>query len=167
MVVTLDLEGETMAASKIHHTGVFAGTHQDARPFCRKAAEQGSGVAVTAVLRPHHSEHAELSPIGFTSKSTLNLDVILLREPFLAEGGRDIKRLSHRRRLGHSQQVICSQCCRRPDRPGSDPGISIAFNRLTISPGGLPLDPLIVIPILEWIRINGLNRSISIINLTT
>jgi hypothetical protein len=151
MVVALDLEGKAMATSKIHHTGVFTGSHQNARPLRREATEQRSGVAITAVLRPHHPEHAEFSSVRVTTKPALDLEVILLREPFLAEGGRDIKRLSRRRRLDHSQQVICSQCCRRPDLIPSDPGIPIPFDRSSVAHGRLMIDPVVIVPILQWI----------------
>ena len=50
VIVAFDLEREAMASAKIHHTGVFTGTHQDARSLCWKTTEQRSGVAVTAVL---------------------------------------------------------------------------------------------------------------------
>ncbi|CAI8411856.1 MAG: Uncharacterised protein [Cyanobium sp. ARS6] len=151
MVVALNLEGKAMASSKIHHTGVFSGTHQDARPLSRKATEQRSGIAITTVLGPHHSEHAEFSPVGVTAQPPLNLDVILLGEPFLAEGGLDIKCLSRRRRLDHSQQVIYSQCCRQPVRDQSDPGITIPFHRPAVLHDRLAINPVVVSPILQWI----------------
>ena len=91
MVVTLDLESQAMTAAEINHTGVLSGTDQDARPFCGKTAQKRPGIAIAAMFGPHHAEHSQFRPVGITPEATLNLGVILLRQPFLTEGGGDIK----------------------------------------------------------------------------
>ena len=40
VVVALDLEGESMALAQVHHTSIFAGTHENPRPFGGKTAQQ-------------------------------------------------------------------------------------------------------------------------------
>ena len=111
-----------MAFTQIHHTSVLAWSHQDAGPFGGKTAEQWPGVAVAAMLRPHHPEHAQFSPIGITAQATLNLPVIVVRQSLLAESGGHIKRLGRFKGLGHGEgeQLL-------PVLPTavSDPGVGI------------------------------------------
>ena len=87
--MTLDLERQAMAATEINDTGILTRTDKDARSFRGKATKERPGIAVAAMLRPHHTEHAQFSTVGIASQASLNFGVILLREPFLTEGGGD------------------------------------------------------------------------------
>ena len=85
MIVTFNLERQTVTVTKIHHTGVFPRSNQNAGSLSGKAPEQRSGVAITAMLRPHHAEHAELDPIRRTSQSSTDLVPIPWLQTFLPE----------------------------------------------------------------------------------
>ena len=85
MVVALDLEGEALPLPQIHHPGVFAWPHQDAGAGGGELTEQGPGVAVTTVLRPHHPEHAQFGPVGSAAQPAHDLLVIALTEALLAQ----------------------------------------------------------------------------------
>ena len=102
MVVALDLEGQPLALAQVHHAGVLARAHQDAGAAGGELAEQGAGVSVAAVLRPHHAEHAELGPVRSPAQPSHDLVVISLAEPFLAQrfGHRKGRRGDHQR--GHA-----------------------------------------------------------------
>ena len=54
---------------------------------------------------PHHAEHAEFNPLGSRPESSLNLAVILLRQPFLAQCRGHIKG-SIRSRESESQPTV-------------------------------------------------------------
>jgi hypothetical protein len=97
VVVALDLEGQSLPLPQIHHPGVFPGSHQDAGAAGGELAQQGTGVAVATVLRPHHPEHAQFGPIGVPPQPAPDLLVVRLAEPLLAKG------IGQRKRGGHHQ----------------------------------------------------------------
>jgi hypothetical protein len=84
--VALDLEGQALTFAQIHHAGVLTGAHQDARAAGREALQQRPRIAVTAMLRPHHPEHAQLGAVGGAAEAAADLVVIGLAEVLLLEG---------------------------------------------------------------------------------
>ena len=83
--MAFDLEGQAMALTKIHNTGVFPRTYQDSRAFGGELAQQGPGVAVTAMLRPHHPKHAQLGPIGMAPQTPHDFVVVLWCQALLLD----------------------------------------------------------------------------------
>ena len=83
--MTFNLESQAMTLAKIHHTGILSRTNQDSGAFGGKTTQERPGIAVTAMFRPHHAEHSQLRPVGISPEAALDLAVILLREPFLAQ----------------------------------------------------------------------------------
>jgi hypothetical protein len=87
VVVAFDLEGGGRCPSPtIHHAGVLARAHQDAGAAGGEALQQRPGVAVAAVLRPHHPEHAQFGPVGITAEPATDLLVVGLGQALLAQG---------------------------------------------------------------------------------
>ena len=83
--MTFNLESQAVSLPQIHHSSILAGANQDARSFRGKTTQEWPGIAVTAMLGPHHTEHSQLRPVGISPEASLNLAVILLRQPFLAQ----------------------------------------------------------------------------------
>ena len=103
VVMAFNFERQTVTFTQIHHASVLSRAHKDAWAFCWETTQQGSGIAVTAMLRPHHTKHAQLSTIGIPSKPTLNFAVIRFGEPFLAQSCPKIKCRNRMRGLGHNR----------------------------------------------------------------
>ena len=136
VVVALDLEGQPLALTQIHHAGVLAGAHQDAGAGGREALQQRPRIAIAAVLRPHHPEHAELGTVGGAAEAATDLVVVGLAEVLLLEGignriGRCFERGGNHVQLGKITPVS-------PSGPhsnwnwstrGSNPGIFIISRR--------------------------------------
>ena len=85
VVMAFDLEGQPLALAQVHNAGVLARSHQDAGAGGGELAQQGPGVAIAAMLRPHHPEHAELGPVRFPPESTHNFVVVGPAEALLAQ----------------------------------------------------------------------------------
>ena len=110
--MAFNFERQALAFAQIHHTGVFAWAHQDARPTGGKARQQGPAVAVAAVLGPHHPEHAQLRPVGGSAQAPTDLVVVGLAEVFLLEGLRNrVLRSSN-----HERGIESNQSGRAADR---------------------------------------------------
>ena len=101
--MAFNFERQAMTFTQIHDTSVLSRTHKDAWAFRWKATQQGSGIAVTAMLRPHHTKHAQLSAVGIAAETTLNFAVIRFGEPFLAQSCPKIKCRNRTRGLGHNR----------------------------------------------------------------
>ena len=98
MVMTLNLESQALTFAEIHHAGVFAGPHQDAGTAGGELGQQGSGVAIAAVLRPHDAEHAQLGPVGGAAQAPHDFVIIGLAQALLAQG------IGHRKGQGGVHQ---------------------------------------------------------------
>ena len=85
VVMAFDLEGEPLALAQVDYTRVLARSHQDAGAGGGELAQQGPGVAVAAMLRPHHPEHAQLGPVRFPAKPAHDLVVVGLAEALLTQ----------------------------------------------------------------------------------
>ena len=136
MVVALDLEGQTLALAQIHHAGVLARAHQDAGAGGGEALQQRPRVAVAAVLRPHHPEHAQFGAVGSAAEAAADLVVVGLAEVLLLEGignriGRCFERGGNHVQLGKIPAVSPSgpHSNRNWSRRGSNPGIFLFSRR--------------------------------------
>ena len=83
--MAFDLERQTMAFAKIDNTSVFPRTHQNSWPLGGELPEQRAGVAVTAMLRPHHPEHAQLCSVGVAPQTPHDFVVILWCQTLLLD----------------------------------------------------------------------------------
>jgi hypothetical protein len=135
--MAFDLEGEPLALAQIDHASVLTRAHQDAGAAGGELAQQGPGIAITAMLRPHHPEHAQLGPVGLATQSPHDLVVVGLAEALLAQ------RLGKRKgRCGdHSSEADGPTLAEGPtavrECPADQgPGWS-GWGRIRINPGGL------------------------------
>ena len=87
--MTFDLESQPMPFTKIDDTSVLTWANKDPRSVRRKLRQQRPRVAITAMLRPHNPEHAELSTIRMPTQTADDLVVILTGESLLLDLGRN------------------------------------------------------------------------------
>ena len=98
MVMALDLEGQALTLTEIDHTRILSGSHQDAGTAGGELGQQGSGIAIAAVLGPHDAEHAQLSPVGGAAQAPHDFVVIGLAQALLTQG------IGHRKGQGGVHQ---------------------------------------------------------------
>ncbi len=147
MVVTFDLEGKAMPVAEIHHTSVLPWPDENARSIGGKPAEQGSGIAIATVLRPHHAEHSQFGSVRSSPQTFADL------LPVSGLQSLGPHRFSNvvSRGIGssdHQSESTLHQCC-RPCVSRSDPGILIPV----LATRRLRLIPEFILPILERISV--------------
>ena len=72
MIVGFDLVGHGQAIADVDDSGIFAGTLQYSRSFCRKPFQVDARTLVAAVLAPHDAEYSQFGKRGFAFQDVLD-----------------------------------------------------------------------------------------------
>ena len=80
-----DLVRDRQTITDIDDARIFAGSLEDSRAFCRKAAEMNTRALVAAVLAPHDAEDSEFGQRRLAFEDIDDLPVLAFRQVVLRQ----------------------------------------------------------------------------------
>src|SRR5687768_16128267 len=95
MVVRFNLERDCVAITDVDDAGIFAGTLQHPRRFCRQLLQQRLGILVATVFGPERTEDTQLCVSRLTAENVEDAFVFFFAQTMLGNQlGRDLRLVS-------------------------------------------------------------------------